>query len=319
MREIKIRMAVDDQGKLTRIDDATRENKYFCPACKMPLIVRKGDIKIHHFAHKSCNFCSQETVIHKTAKLLLQKLVSDWKNEIAPPPKVNRKCQICHATIQQPLPDKVQSAVLEVTLSDGSIIDVALMGSEKVLAGIEVKVTHEVNSEKAESLPIPFIEIDGYSFVENPNEINVLQDKFNPITCESCKDKFRRFKLNAIEVSKQTNIDLPTEYYRFGISNCWKCNKTILVFTWPDHTLFSTKGSDKKPRPATIQWKYSKMAGSSYWANCCPYCNSIQGDFFLHAEPEGPFFGLNEVKDDKVSFDKDMKRIAYLWDYNHFG
>ncbi len=104
------------------------------------------------------------------------------------------------------------------------------MGSEEILAGIEVRVTHEVNFEKSESLPIPFIEIDGYEFVENPNEINVLLDKFNPITCTECKEKLRNYISSAKELAKQSNIDLPTSFYRFGISNCWKCKKTNSCF-----------------------------------------------------------------------------------------
>ena len=56
---------------------------------------------------------------------------------------------------------------LEVPLQNGSIIDVALLGVEgKILAGIEVRVTHKVNFEKSESLPIPFIEIDGYKLLK---------------------------------------------------------------------------------------------------------------------------------------------------------
>ncbi len=116
MGSIKIPLAIDDLGILTKIDDATRGTDYYCLACNMPVIVRKGDIKIHHFAHKASDFCSQETVIHKTAKMLFQKLVSNWKNGLAQAPKINRKCQICHSIIQQPLPDKVQSAKLEVPL-----------------------------------------------------------------------------------------------------------------------------------------------------------------------------------------------------------
>lgn len=312
MGDIKVPLAIDDLGKLTRIDDATRGINYYCPACNMPLIVRKGDIKIHHFAHKASDFCSQETVIHKTAKLLIQKLVSDWKNGLTQAPKINRKCQICRSTIQQPLPDKVQSAKLEVPLKNGSIVDVALLGSEEILAGIEVRVTHEVNSIKSESLPIPFIEIDGYSFVENPNEINVLVDKFNPITCKGCKEKVTNYISRAKELAKQSNIDLPISFYRFGISKCWKCNKRILVFTWPNHSSFSITEPTKKPKPRTIQWRYSNTVRSTYWANCCPFCNRIQGDFFLYDDYGGPFYGFNVGEDNKIDFYNDMLLIAHL-------
>ncbi|SMG61640.1 DUF5710 domain-containing protein [Cedecea sp. NFIX57] len=34
---------------------------------------------------------------------------------------------------------------------------------------------------------------------------------------------------------------------------------------------------------------YSKTAQNSYYANHCPYCNSLQGDFMIYSEPGGAF------------------------------
>lgn len=34
---------------------------------------------------------------------------------------------------------------------------------------------------------------------------------------------------------------------------------------------------------------YSRMAGESYWGNCCEHCKSLQGDFYLFEEPGSPF------------------------------
>ena len=33
--------------------NAVKGLKYTCPGCGEPVIVRKGDVRIHHFAHKS--------------------------------------------------------------------------------------------------------------------------------------------------------------------------------------------------------------------------------------------------------------------------
>ena len=35
---------------------------------------------------------------------------------------------------------------------------------------------------------------------------------------------------------------------------------------------------------------YSRTAGRRYWANHCTHCGKIQGDYFLHSEPESPFW-----------------------------
>lgn len=315
MGGIKVPLATNDQGELVDISEATKDKNYCCPSCRTPLIVRKGEIKVHHFAHKTCNFCSQETVIHKTAKLLLYNMVKDWKEGQTQAPIINRQCQICYKKIPQPLPNKVQSAELEIKLANGLIMDVALMGSERVLAGIEVKVTHEVNSEKAELMPIPFIEIDGYKFVENPKEINVIQDKFNPITCNDCKQKLIKYISRAEKISKLSNIELPSSFYRYGICRCWKCKKEILVFTWPGHSNFTIDEPQVEPKPPSIKFKYSNTIKSKYWVNCCPYCNSIQGDFFLYNQSGNPFFGLFVGEDNKIEFHHDMLTIAYLSDY----
>ena len=47
-------------------------------------------------------------------------------------------------------------------------------------------------------------------------------------------------------------------------------------------------------RVSNFQMKYSKTVGQSYYANTCPKCKSLSGDFFLHSEPGGPFFPIDE-------------------------
>lgn len=37
---------------------------------------------------------------------------------------------------------------------------------------------------------------------------------------------------------------------------------------------------------------FSQTAQSTYWANHCPACNALQGDFELFCEPEGAFFPI---------------------------
>ncbi len=44
----------------------------------------------------------------------------------------------------------------------------------------------------------------------------------------------------------------------------------------------------------TFKLRYSKMAGQKYFANTCPKCRVIYGDFFLHGEPGSPFFPEDE-------------------------
>jgi len=47
---------------------------------------------------------------------------------------------------------------------------------------------------------------------------------------------------------------------------------------------------------------YSKTAESSYWANHCEHCGALQGDFFLHSEPDGAFFPLEIEEYEQLTF-----------------
>ena len=47
-------------------------------------------------------------------------------------------------------------------------------------------------------------------------------------------------------------------------------------------------------RVPTFEYRYSKTVRSKYYANTCPGCNMISGDFFLHSEPGAPFFPTTE-------------------------
>ncbi len=40
----------------------------------------------------------------------------------------------------------------------------------------------------------------------------------------------------------------------------------------------------------TFRLKFSKTTQSKYYANTCPKCGVLSGDFFLHGEPGAPFF-----------------------------
>ena len=36
---------------------------------------------------------------------------------------------------------------------------------------------------------------------------------------------------------------------------------------------------------------YSRTLDETTWANVCEHCGMLQGAFFMHSEPDGPFFG----------------------------
>ena len=50
-------VAIDKTGNRIYADDEQRYMECFCPACREPLIHKKGNIKVAHFAHKAKSNC----------------------------------------------------------------------------------------------------------------------------------------------------------------------------------------------------------------------------------------------------------------------
>jgi competence CoiA-like predicted nuclease len=50
-------LAYNSQGDKIKAKNGTRNNKYFCPICGEEVILKKGLIKIPHYAHKPDNTC----------------------------------------------------------------------------------------------------------------------------------------------------------------------------------------------------------------------------------------------------------------------
>ena len=91
-----------------------------------------------------------------------------------------------------------------------------------------------------------------------------------------------------------------------GETTCWRCDATMHVAAIlcenvgaadegpfilsniaelpPELTTFIQK------RYPTFRLTFSKTIGGTYYANNCPKCGVISGDFYLHSEPGAPFF-----------------------------
>lgn len=322
-QSLKIPLAHDETGSLVSVEHAISGGQYYCPSCGAGLILRRGTVKVAHFAHKPSDICNQETIIHKTAKLVVQQAVTDWKAGKRAAPVIQRACQVCHSLIAQPLPEKVETAQLEYRLSDGFIADVALLAGNTPVAAIEIFVTHAVDDTKATNISVPYIELDGYEVLASTTTWLPLNDNLEPVTCPECvkkgieqEQKFAKYLDKTAQIAEKTGIELPSDYYRYAPHSCWRCKKDILVFTWPERLPYEPRQPSKQPIPMSIRSVFSGMADRQYWANLCPYCHATQGDWFLFEEPDGPFFGLDCGEDTDEAFNRDLVRLAQLADYN---
>jgi hypothetical protein len=92
--------------------------------------------------------------------------------------------------------------------------------------------------------------------------------------------------------------------------HCWNCDNKMPVIALLAPNADDTEGeicilSDIQELPKDVYFviknrvpsfrmKYSNMAGHKYLGNTCPKCGLLSGEFFLHAEPGGPFFPEDE-------------------------
>lgn len=208
---------------------ATKNNKYMCPDCNKDVILRKGNIRVHHFAHsKSENPCLYydrpgESQIHKDAKMAL-KLILEQNKDIC----INRKCNRC-SNISKTNIDKTTSTSTSNVKCEHSFnynnsnkrADVAYLENN------DLKYIFEIcykNKTLSNNRPEPWFEIDAENLIfliNNHNDNSVLD--INCIRSEICikcikieeeeKEKRRIF----LEQEKERNKKLLEEMERLQI------------------------------------------------------------------------------------------------------
>lgn len=112
---------IDQEGNVVQRHDATREQRYACPSCGEPLILRAGDMRAQHFAHFGEGSCSAEVVLLAVAKRLLVRTVQIWRLGKGPAPRIEPECTHCQRPHWHRLPDKVLGAALDHQLPSGRI------------------------------------------------------------------------------------------------------------------------------------------------------------------------------------------------------
>ncbi len=102
MAEPLIPYALKD-GRIVHVDSVARGRACdcTCPACNGLLVARKGDIRVHHFAHDTyaIAICEGESALHATAKHLLFQRIQDALREKRDIP-LSWRCQVCPEACQ---------------------------------------------------------------------------------------------------------------------------------------------------------------------------------------------------------------------------
>ena len=102
----------------------------------------------------------------------------------------------------------------------------------------------------------------------------------------------------------------PPLYLIGKMYSCWRCEARMPVVAVLAPKVEGTEGevcilSDITELPEavaayiqgrvpTFKLKFSKTVGRKYYASTCPKCGVLSGDFYLHSEPDAPFFPTDE-------------------------
>jgi len=137
---------------------------YICPQCEASVIIRKGDIKQHHFAHKpgkrDCKFYDHpgEGAIHKMTKYIIADLLSKGKIK-----KIVRSCP-SGCNFEEKLEyEEGDEVVVEHRVNDKCIVDVAVINNGTLKYVFEICDTHKTTRET----PEPWFEIDANKFLKD--------------------------------------------------------------------------------------------------------------------------------------------------------
>jgi hypothetical protein len=102
----------------------------------------------------------------------------------------------------------------------------------------------------------------------------------------------------------------PPLYLAHTRMSCWRCGADMPAIAMVAPNVAETEGeicvlSEVEELPESVlqfvrkrfpsfKLTYSKTLGLRYYANTCPRCGVIFGDFYLHSEPGAPFFPTTE-------------------------
>ena len=286
---VAVPVAVDEVGALVLPDDAKVAGSYRCPGCGSELVIRRGKLRRAHFAHRRGGGCSTESTLHRAAKRRIVQVVEAWLRSDGPRPCISRPCPTfsCEGGVVQDVPADVTGVAEEVRLADGTIGDVVLYRGDAPCAVMEVFVTHSVGGEKAARLGLPWFEVEAKAVLDRPYWWVAVQDGLESFRCPACVRRadarfaeVREVEARAQVVAERVDSRLPPSPPYFSVAHeCWRCGSDMLVYSWPGGGEHSVR-RPPDPIPATVQHRVTD-GGGNYWANCCPTCSAVQGDYYL--------------------------------------
>ena len=213
--------------------EAVKGNSYKCIECEKKVIFRKGSIRRPHFAHAvQTNVCSyyehpNETQIHKDAKMLLAKLLSEkrqmcfnWMCDNCKEPAFAFEDIACNAKhipkIKYEENDNVKTEYRNP--NDSWVADVAIVNNGNVRYIFEIKHTHKTQTKR----PEPWFEVNATDFIKtvSENHDNELMEFY------CCRTDLKRLCYGSFCCEEFWTDNIPIIDKNCNAQNCVLCNKS---------------------------------------------------------------------------------------------
>lgn len=127
------------------------------------------------------------------------------------------------------------------------------------------------------------------------------------------------------------SIESEQAYVAAARTRCWKCRAVIEVICiycesgliggelYREFSVGHVTAVDEALRRQLARWPFFRVGfdrseGHRCFANHCPRCRSLQGDYFLHCEPGGAFFSLRGAPPGTVLFSPLAGRVRLSGD-----
>lgn len=172
---------------------ANKIEKYTCPECLKNVILRKGNIRMPHFAHfkdeNPCNYYIKpsESQIHKDAKLLMKNILEN-KKQLSFIRKCPNNCCIEPEEYEIPEIGEQSEIVLEHRFyyNGTKIADVAYLDNNSIVCLFEIYNTHRTENANR---PEPWFEVDAKELIHCANIYNgkIKISCVRKNICENCK------------------------------------------------------------------------------------------------------------------------------------
>ena len=198
------KFAEDNNGKIIHIKNAVIGVDYYCPECKEKFILKKGDIRQHHFAHNnSSSSCTGtgEGYLHKAFKKMLLNIIMEYIKE-KKPLEIKYSCFICKQEHNWNILNDVYDAKDEYFM-EVCRPDIALFNENgKAPIVIEIVDTHEPEKSVIEYyiknnivlIQIKLDSIDDLESIENKIKYPLI---YNNLICPKCRNYIYQQQLNA--------------------------------------------------------------------------------------------------------------------------